>query len=110
MSTADYALFAAQFVGGTLYALFLQFVLGRRYEIKGHTWGTVVAGVAMVGLIVAGRIAWAALPSFDSSALVWWSWWIWTGSFCASGAPIIIWQFIVHDRNVQELGRLERGE
>lgn len=107
MSTADYALYAAQLVGGIVYALFLEFVLKRRYEIKGHTWGTVVGGVAMVGLIVAGRLAWWPLPALVASDLVWWSWWLWTGSFFASGAPIIIWQFIVHDRNVTELRGLE---
>lgn len=107
MSAADYMLAAAQLIGGTLYALFLEFVLGRRYEIKGHTWGTVVGGVAMTGLIVGARLLWAALPALEGAALAWYVWWLWTGSFAASGAPIIIWQFIVHDRNVTELRSLE---
>lgn len=108
MTAADYILFAAQFVGGLLFALVLQFVLGRRYEIKGHTWATVVWGVAQTGLLIAVRLYVAPLQHFPhAEAAVWWSWRLWTLSFCASGVPIIVWQFIVHDRNVNELRDLE---
>lgn len=106
---ADYILYAGQLLAGTLYALFLEFVLRRHYELSGYTWATVAWGVMQTGLFVAARLLLAPLPALETDALAWWSWWLWTGSFIASGTPVIIWQLIVHARNVRELARVQES-
>ena len=104
---ADTILYAAQLIGGTLYALFLEFVFKRHYEIRGHTWATVAGGVAMTGLIVLAYLLNTAAPALRPDDLEMRVWALWTFSFCASGVPIITWQLWVHDRNVDELRKLE---
>jgi hypothetical protein len=111
MTTADAVLYIAQFIGGTLYALFLEFATGRKYENRGHTWGTVVAGVAMVGIISYVWLRYVEIPFLAPLDLAMWFWWrCLPFSFTAAGVPIILWQLIVHDRNVRELTTLEEAE
>lgn len=93
VTTADALCYLAQFVASGIYAVVLEFGFRRKYE-PNWTWATVVWGVAQVGLIIAARLAWGPLPILFYETMAWWVWWLMFWSFCASGAPIIIWQFI----------------
>lgn len=105
----DALCYLAQAVSGTLYAFLLEFVVTRRRYENGFTWLTVVGGVAMVGGIVAARLAWAPLPLLFRDALVWWVWWLTFWSFVWSAVPILGWQAIVHGRHLAELIAYLRG-
>lgn len=107
MLIADALCYLAQALAATLYAILLEGVLKRRYE-PNWTWATVVGGVAMVGLIVAGRLAWGPLPALDGRALAWWVWLTVFWSFCAAAVPIIVWQLILQHRRLGELLALVR--
>jgi hypothetical protein len=96
MMTADVLLYVAQFAVASLYAYVLEVTLQRRYEPRG-TWMTVVVGTALVGLLVAARLALAPLPTITGEGMAWYVWWIVTYSFVASGSPIIIWQLALRN-------------
>lgn len=94
--------YLAQGVVGAIYAAVLELGLKRRYE-PGYTWVTVVGGTALVGLIIAARLAWAPLPVLQPVALAWWLWWLWTFSFAAAGLPIVVWQVVLQDRRWRQI-------
>lgn len=102
MSTPDAICYLAQFLAGAVYAAVLEIGLKRRYE-PDYTWATVVGGTALVGLIVAARLAWARPPVLIQADLVWWSWWLWTYSFAAAGAPIVFWQLVLQGRRWRQV-------
>jgi hypothetical protein len=95
---ADTILYAAQLCTGILYAAVLEYGLQRRYEPR-WTWITVVIGTALVGLLVALRLALAPAPDLAGSDLAWWVWWLVAWSFVSSGSPIIVWQVALRHRS-----------
>ena len=106
----DGLLYIAQAAAGACYALFLERGIKRAYE-PNLTWLTVVGGVAIVGLLVAARLALAPVSGTSASAGAWHSWWLVFWSFCASGAPVIGWQLAVDRHRIRELTEyvLRRG-
>lgn len=65
---------------------------GRKtYEPNGTIW-LIYVGVALTGLWVALRIAYAPLPALAGQAMAWWTWWLTFRMFCAMAWPVTAWQ------------------
>jgi hypothetical protein len=97
-----------QFTAGTCLAILLltwAYSLGlrriRTTYIPRWTWATVVAGVTLVGLVVAARLFLLPLPAYQGELLAAWVWWQWVWHFVAGGLPIIWWQ-LDEDRRALE--------
>lgn len=98
----DFWCYVAQFAAAVIYTLIAEFVLKRRYE-PGYTWAMGMWGIAQVGLIAAGRMAWTPLPSLASAAMAWWVWWLVFWSFVAALLPIAGWQLALQFRRWEQV-------
>ena len=104
----DLLTYIATFFVCSLYAIVLD-RLGKAYEPR-WTWLTVVVGVGLVMLGVAGRIALIPLPELAGVELAWWVWRTTAWHFVAGGAPIIIWQVWQERRMLVDALRYRSGE
>lgn len=101
----DLILYSIQFIAMLIVVLVVEFGFGRSIINNSTVW-LIMWAVAQVGLLVLARLYIAPLAVGSAQGGALYCWWLVFWSFVATAIPVVAWQQVTNQQQIQEL--LER--